>query len=396
MTDVFITDARISWDSINAIIGGRSAIDIPRLRLRTESEAEEFLHAYGFDWQREKHRLELGLLRAEAVGFIKENLLEDVPGLWLPPDVEDQNDPRQLLIWASDSQRTDQQKWACAVLRVMHTLSHAESYFDNRFGTEVREQILERFRPHLHGSDEAGWTLGSGDHAIPLAGFQTKSGKPLRSVAIKLLHKVENVASAVFDHVGVRFITQERFDAVLVVRYLRKFNVIMFANAIPSRSRNSLIDLSLVRQHMSDVDERCERGELADSERWQAMREACRNDPYPPGELVKNAHSSFAYHSIQFTCRHHVRVRNSYDAHVQRFIDRIRQDPAGDVFAQDVSELDKLADTDGEIHFFFPFEVQILDQEAYEASRSGQASHAEYKARQRETVRKRVLGDLLP
>ena len=41
------------------------------------------------------------------------------------------------------------------------------------------------------------------------------------------------------------------------------------------------------------------------------------------------------------------------------------------------------------------FEVQIMDRDSYERSRSGLASHRDYKTRQRETVRKRVLGDLV-
>ncbi len=48
-----------------------------------------------------------------------------------------------------------------------------------------------------------------------------------------------------------------------------------------------------------------------------------------------------------------------------------------------------------EINFFFPYEVQILDRESYERSRSGRASHATYKERQRQAVKERIWGDLL-
>jgi len=47
------------------------------------------------------------------------------------------------------------------------------------------------------------------------------------------------------------------------------------------------------------------------------------------------------------------------------------------------------------IRFFFPFEVQITDARSYELSRSGDASHRQYKDRQRATVKERVLGRLL-
>ncbi len=41
--------------------------------------------------------------------------------------------------------------------------------------------------------------------------------------------------------------------------------------------------------------------------------------------------------------------------------------------------------------FYFPFEIQLMDRESYLKTREGLASHKEYKQRQREAVRKRVL-----
>jgi hypothetical protein len=47
---------------------------------------------------------------------------------------------------------------------------------------------------------------------------------------------------------------------------------------------------------------------------------------------------------------------------------------------------------DTEVRFFFPYEVQIMDADAYERSRSGLASHEVYKARQRHAVKRRLWG----
>jgi uncharacterized protein (TIGR04562 family) len=46
------------------------------------------------------------------------------------------------------------------------------------------------------------------------------------------------------------------------------------------------------------------------------------------------------------------------------------------------------------MRFFFPYEIQILDADSFEEARSGRASHDDYRERQREAVRRRVLGVL--
>ncbi|MEQ1875844.1 MAG: TIGR04552 family protein, partial [Bdellovibrionia bacterium] len=45
-------------------------------------------------------------------------------------------------------------------------------------------------------------------------------------------------------------------------------------------------------------------------------------------------------------------------------------------------------------HFFFPYEVQIVDYDTYLKNLSGPEAHEQYKKRQREAARRRVLGFL--
>jgi len=183
------------------------------------------------------------------------------------------------------------------------------------------------------------------------------------SVAMKLLHKVENVAEDIFDRVGVRFITHERLDTLLVVKYLREHNVFMFANIKPSRSRNTLIDIGWLEDLMAGLDGEVEAGSMTEDERMEVLREAVASHAHlaePSTSL--NPYSAASYHAVQFTCRQMIRV----------------PDDTGRC----------------EIRFFFPFEVQILDEESYRRSRSGYAAHDLYKQRQRKAVRDRVLGRL--
>jgi uncharacterized protein (TIGR04562 family) len=324
-------------DTLRAIIGGASGLDVPRLHLEDREQAEDFLDAYGFPWSSRSCRADVEDLRREALAFLSDHLLE--PDERVPWRVSHQDDVPELLLLASRPDDEDQ-PWSCALLRVMHTLAHAHSHLGERYGTDIRRQILDRFRPHLHPDPEHATALGD----VPLVAFEMKQAKTRASTVFKLLHKPENVAADIFDHVGVRFVTPTRFDALRVVRYLRLNNVIMFANVKPTRSRNSLVDIEAIADELAALG----------PDDIEAMRG--RALPHPPMPPHDNPFSSIAYRSIQFTCRQTIRSRS--------------------------------------VRFFFPFEVQIMDLESWEDSRSGLASHAEYKARQREAVRRRVLGPL--
>ncbi len=351
---------QLPWDTLRSIVGGRSAIDAPHMHCHDLADAEAFLECYGFDTHRAEHLAELAELRQLAVEFIETELLDDER---IPDAVRNEEDVRSLLVWASDRVSTERSAWSCAILRVAHTLAHSRSYFNDKYGVEIRSQIFSRFEPHLNMGAGA-LKLGSGEDAIELVDFEVRPAKPVFSVALKLLHKVENVAEDIFDRFGVRFITQRRFDALLVVKYLREHNVFMFANVKPSRSRNTLVDLAWLEDLMSGLDTEVEGGRMDDVERLELLRQAVDAQAYPaPPHSVDNPHSSASYHAVQFTCRQMIRVPDDTG---QR-----------------------------EIRFFFPFEVQILDDESYRRSRSGYAAHDLYKARQRQAVRQRVLGRLI-
>lgn len=350
---------RLPWETLRSVIGGRSAIDVPRLHCQTLDEAGHFLECYGFDPSRTAHQEELDELRRQAIEFIETELLDDSERI--PETVRAEHDTRRLILWASEREPSERRSWSCAVLRVGHTLAHSRSYFNDKYGVEIRSQIFARFESHLNMA-ETPMKLGSGPDAIELVDFEVKPSKPVFSVAMKLLHKVENVAEDIFDRFGVRFITQHRFDALLVVKYLREHNVFMFANVKPSRSRNSLIDLVWLEDLVAGLDAEVDSGRMQDSERLELLRAAVSNQGYPASAGPSNPHSASSYHALQFTCRQMIRVPGE----------------AGET----------------EIRFFFPFEVQIMDAESYQRSRSGYAAHDLYKERQRQAVRQRVLGAL--
>lgn len=346
------------WETLYSIIGGRSALDVPQLGLTSMAEANEFLSCYGFRWSQLAERRELEQTRRRSLDFLNTELLVDEPTLQVPQAIAEEKDVRRLLLMASGT--GIEQQWACALLRVMHVFAHAHSMLEGVHGENIRTQILDRFQPHIHQTP-AGLRLGEGADAIPLMHWEMKSRKTPRSIALKLLCKAENVASPVFDRLGVRLITEERFDTLLAIRYLRLNHVIMFANVVPGRSRNTLIDLSELEPQARALDDAVAEGRITAAERLTAMRALVGSLDTPERRVGYNPHTSTAYHSIQFTCRHLIRLGGE-------------------------GALDR---------FFFPYEVQITDRHSHELTLRGTGSHDEYKARQRQGAKERVLVNLL-
>jgi uncharacterized protein (TIGR04562 family) len=48
-----------------------------------------------------------------------------------------------------------------------------------------------------------------------------------------------------------------------------------------------------------------------------------------------------------------------------------------------------------DIRFFYPFEVQVVDEKSHKGNTEGEASHAEYKKAQTKSAMLRVFGDLI-
>ncbi len=339
-------------------MGGRSALDSPRLNLVSADDAASFLRAYGFDVSDAEQRRELQDIRRVALDFLEAELLP--PGLHVLPQVRRMQDVRTLLVWASHTGGSARQRWACALLRVMHTCAHAHSFTDEAFGSQVRAAVEARLMPHLHHHDGK-TTLGLGPRSVDLVRVEFREPKSFASVMVKLLGAAESVATEIYDRQGVRFVTRGRLDAFLVVHYLRVHHIVMLANVMPSRCRNTLLDpdwYDAQMERLGPATDSLTRNELIGWLRTLASRHT------PDATATDhNRFSGSAYRSIQFTCREMLRLTGGQGL------------PSG--------------------RFFFPYEVQILDEKSDAAARSGEASHAAYRARQLDAARRRVLGPLL-
>lgn len=338
------------WQVLDAIIAGRSAIDLKGLRISTPDEACDFLVAYGLDPDDPSDAAELHEVFAQARVFIREELLPLANERDRLDELPD--DYAQVLLMASTSAHP-LRDWACTFLRVSHAVVHARFSRDADVQAAARVQIFERFSAHLKVGT-SGMIVSDGEMHIPLLRCDFKAEKPWASLVLKLLHKVDSVAQEVYDHLGVRFVTPDKAYALLLLKYFRQHNVFAFANVKPSRSVNTLIDVRAFRTAFERLEEDYHAGELTFKEFTSAVH---RLGEPPHGENDRNPHSASDYQTIQFTARALVRVPTPQ----------------------------------GLRRVFVPFEVQIMDAEAYAGIQQGAATHEAYRRRQREAVYRRVF-----
>lgn len=287
--------------------------------------------------------------------------------------------------------------WACAVLKVMHTILHLENDFLSHHFQEARSQIFQRFHGHLYIDEKNMIYLGKDrKDFVPLYYFEVKREKDFHSKVLKLLHKKENTAVRIFDHIGVRIVTESLLDLLRAFQYLITSKIFIYANVTPSRTVNTLLETSKAQTFIKRILRRYDEGELSLEEAEKEIElKICREDLLLGTNQAdsSNPFSLKGFRSIQFTCRYLVRFPNPtytqlYDLRQHLFVDRAS--------VQNIGELDQiLKTTKREITFFFPFEIQLMDKETFQENQMGLGSHEEYKKAQLLAARKRVLGKIL-
>lgn len=394
---------KISESVLDVLIGGTSFLDSKdgfRGSFPDAQSAEKFLNAYGYDESDPIESAELQGNLQEAIRFIKKYFLkpENPEGIALemPKKINDVTSVRELLLMANGHQSQDLRNWACSILRVVHIISHVDRDMRNNYFGEIQKQIFDRFYRFIH-RDEAGQLYVGRNEDDPLrvnlVEFQAKPKKARDSVLMKLLHKPESVAEEVFDRVGVRFVTQNRTDAVRVIHFLEQTNIIVAANIRPSRSRNTLIDTSAFKQVMELELPRLKKGEIDEAQLVKELEEV----PYSQAKPGENPFSSQHYRAIQFTCRQLIKLRNPLS-------DLIRDAKAAArgldaTTPQNVSVQSAIDRLDPRlvqrvVRFFYPFEIQAMDHESYIENEKGRSAHAEYKKAQQRSAMMRVMGVL--
>jgi len=377
----------LSPEITRIVLGGQAFIDQDGLDLVTHGSASDFVVNYGFDPDNPHQRTQMARVFRDALKFMKEDILEGT-GLQIPAKVARPKDPLDLLMWASKKSRDEIALWSCAMLRVMHTLLYIDSNVFLRFLPVIQRQIFERYEKYLVRRGDA-WLL-KGDFDIPLVDVERKESKNRNSMLLKLLHKPENVAETIYDHIGIRIVAGDLLDVLLVLKFLIEHNVFQAAHIKPSRTRNLLIDVAELEEWMRGLPKDFSVKALSPEERQVITGRLAQK----VGRPAANPYSSNDYSALQFTVNSLVRLPGPGAQALEKMQAALQERGLGDL-AKELHISDLIPDQD-EFTFFFAHEVQLMEKTGFENSRMGPASHLEYKHRQREAVRRRVLRGILP
>jgi uncharacterized protein (TIGR04562 family) len=399
----YLSKYLFEWDLFEVVIGGRSALDSRFFigPMFDKEQVNDFLSGYGFDSADPIIRAELFGNFQEAVQFIKRYFLEegnpDCLDLKIPNSIFMISDVAELFLMATGNAyvTTEERLWAEIVLKVMHTILHADKDLRSNYFSTIQTQIFDRFYKYIHRDEEDNLFLGQPDDPdrIPLLDFETKSKKSRESIIIKMLHKIENVAEELFDRIGIRIVTKTRLDTLRVIRYLMLKNVIIPHNIKPSRSMNSMIDTSLFKEKHKAIVKMAIRNNISEEDFLIALnKEAveCSMD----SASDRNSHSSQNYESIQFTCRQLIKYKNPFLNNFQSLRQMAKKEDTDSEITKKILSMD-ISLIAKEARFFYPFEVQILDEKAQYNNSIGDASHEEYKKSQIKSAMKRVFWALL-
>jgi uncharacterized protein (TIGR04562 family) len=368
------------------ILGGGSPIDLDSLRIHSPGEAWNFALNYGYDMGVPVQRTAVMRVYEDAVDFLEAVVLEGT-NLHVPLEVCDLDDPLELLVWASERPRNNRGRWSCAVLRVMHTLFHVDHNVNLRFLPEIQRQVFSRYDQYVVSEGDRLCLRGA--YEVPLVAMERKENKDRVSMLLKMLHKPENVAETIYDQIGIRFVAEDQLGVLMVIRFLLDHHVLMPTHIKPSRSRNLMIDMEALAAWSEAIPPYFRIQDLDPEERRALSRTLALK---APGK-EQNPFSSKDYSAIQFTARTLVRLASPATRALETLQERLQT--MGDSELSDLVRIPELIQDQEEFTFFFAHEVQVMEQSGFQSSRSGPASHTEYKQRQRDAARRRVLQGIL-
>ena len=401
----YLDEYTFNWEALDVVCSGKSSLDAKNYltELYDKNQVTNFLGGYGFNITDPVENAELFGIFQEALQFIKRYfLIEGNPeglDLKVPNYLYSITNISELFLSATGNTnfklKTEESLWAGVILKVMHTILHADKDLRARYFSTVQQQIFDRFYKFILRDDENRLFLkNESGTTIPLYDFQTKAKKTRDSIIIKLLHKQENVAEELFDRIGVRIITYNKLDALRVIKFLHKNYIIMINNIKPSRSQNTLVDLKLLRKNIFGLYKMAIRNQLPEDDFYQGLNNLI-SESYPKSvhHSDKNLHSSDVYRAIHVTGRQLIKYRNPFMSSFNEVRKQALKDKENPL-SQSLLSLDTSA-ISRDVRFFYPFEVQITDYESHLQNTQGEASHNDYKRSQLRSAMKRIFKPIL-
>ena len=391
---------RFDWEMLDVVIGGKSALDANHFFGAdfNPDSVERFLRGYGVSSNEPISKAELFGNFQESIQFIKRYFLsdgnkEDGLNLKVPNSILMVTGVEELFQKVIESDVEKEALWAEVVLKVMHTILHIDKDLRSKYFSTIQTQILDNYYRFISRDKDNQLQLGGGNNAIALVEFDTKTKKTRDSVILKLLHKAEHVAEELFDRVGIRFVTKSRLDCIRVVEFLIEKGVVIPHNIKPSRSINNLINLHDLKQEFHSAEKIAQQTSLTERSFLDSVEMAIM-EGQSHGIETRNNHSLNSYRSVQITARQLIKYEDPFVTDflkVKRFIaeNDVSEEVRKKINGLDVSTLTK------DVEFFYPYEIQVVDEVTNENNKKGDASHSEYKRIQLVSARDRLFRKLI-
>ncbi len=327
-------------ESIRLILYGSSVIDWQRLDLTNETDIRQFFAVQEFRLTDPYDRSRLEAIKVEAIDYLQRNFSFPIPSSVRRLRVE------ELVKLASG--QGHKQLCACTVLKCMHIIHHLE-------GRELLMHVPISDQELFHLVEEKVYRVIGGMLAggFPIVEF-VGGRKNKDSLYTKLLSKQETTAAQIYDKLRFRIVMREKDDIFPVVQYLTQ-KLFPFNYVVPDQSINSLF----------------------------AFRAYCEDQPALAKllpQLQKSPDDEFRPNDNQFSAATYRVVHFVVDMPI-RLPDRVLRRAS--------EEGERL----GNVGFVI-CEFQVVDRATEAKNETGDASHAQYKERQKVAVLRRL--HLLP
>ena len=318
---------------IRLLLRGDSVIDWHRLAVQTPEQVRRLLALNAFDIDDPNDLRRLEDLRERASRYVTEVL-----GLKIDDAAVKGTPVPELPILASGDGRAA--RHACTMLKVMHIIHHLDA---RELLTALSLPINELFSRVEQSVARMFETLR--DAGVPVAEFAW-SRKTRNSLVTKLLVKRETSAARVFDRLRFRLVV-ERPQDILPALHMMLHRCIPFNYVVPGQTMNSLVDTQAVEHRIPP--------------------ESDFSMPLDEETPIPNEFSGQEYRVLNFIADLPVRVDGIVgEADREKLLER------------------------GRVVFVLA-EFQVLDRETDRNNEDGDNSHRQYKQRQHQRVRERLL-----
>jgi uncharacterized protein (TIGR04552 family) len=323
-------------EGVGLILRGESVIDWHRLNLSTLDEARSFILSQELSPDDPADREQLEHIKTHAISYLRRHF--EFP---IPKPIE-QASPEDLLLIAST--KGHRQICACSVLKAMQIIRHLD-------GRELLFTMPLSDQQVFHLVEEKVYrTIGSMLAAgLPITEF-VGGRKNKDALYTKLLSKQGTIAAAIYDKLRFRIVTRTQDDILPILLYLSQ-RLFPISYVIPNESVNTIFHFRSYCERHPHLKEHLPQMQIG------------AGDDLTPGD---NRFSAQTYRTISFVVDMPVRL------------------------PKDLLDLAPKQNRGLGSIVYVLCEFQLIDQDTEAANELGDASHANYKARQKTSVMRRL------